>query len=424
MQLYYLWNDQLPTSANRDQAPDDYFQSLLNKDDRFSWIQENYQELLNSLKGINKEAGFEYVFYREAAGSENVVAQILYVKPNSPAASVGLKRGDLISHINNTRITTSNYRDLIDALKENHSIRYKTPDPATETFSEEKTASLTTVQYTENPSYLNKVIEAGDRKIGYFVYNLFATGPTDESNEYDNQVDAIFGQFKSQGITDLVLDLRFNSGGAESSANNLASLIGTGVNNSKIFAKREYNADVKKEIVKELGEGFLTSKFNNELNNIGSQLTNNRIYVLTGSRTASASELVINALKPYMDVFIIGDTTYGKNVGSISIYEENDAKNTWGMQPIIVKIYNSQNQSDYTNGFAPNVLDKDNSLFIYPLGDPKEALLSHAIGQITGTATTGRISRKDGKEAIGHSLDAKRRSFNLIIDQNLVPLHQ
>jgi hypothetical protein len=118
-----------------------------------------------------------------------------------------------------------------------------------------------------------------------------------------------------------------------------------------------------------------------------------------------------------MDVFIIGDTTYGKNVGSVSLYDEKDPKNTWGIQPIVVKMFNSLNQSDYTEGFVPNVLHKDNRLYIYPLGDPREVLLGHAIGQITGTETSGRASRRgEEKEIIGHSLDNKRRSFTLIID--------
>jgi hypothetical protein len=118
-----------------------------------------------------------------------------------------------------------------------------------------------------------------------------------------------------------------------------------------------------------------------------------------------------------MDVFLIGDVTYGKNVGSISLYEEDNASNTWGMQPIVVKVYNSLDQSDYGNGFTPNVLNEDNGLFIYPLGDTRETLLSQAIAQITGTATTGRAPSREARPIIGHSLDQKRRGFSLVIGQ-------
>jgi carboxyl-terminal processing protease len=422
MEFWYLWNDGLPTSVDKNQAPDEYFENLLNQDDRFSWIQDNYQELLNSLKGINKEAGYEFVLYKEGASSENVIAQILYVKGGSPAANAGLVRGDIISHINGKQMTTSNYKEVIKEIKEDHTIRYKSVTPDTESFSDEKTASLSTVEFSENPNHLNKVISVNDRKIGYFVYNFFAGGPDAESTVYDDQMDQVFASFKTEGITDLVLDLRFNSGGSETSARNLASLIGSGITATNVFARREYNKDVEEEILKDpdMGSEFLTTKFSTKSSNVGSLLNGGRVYILTSSRTASASELVINALKPYMDVFIIGDVTYGKNVGSISLYEENDPKNTWGMQPIVVKVYNSLDQSDYGTGFVPNVLDKDNSLYIYPLGDNREALLRHAIEQITGVATGGRQAKPgETKSMIGHSLDSKRGSFNLVIDQQI-----
>jgi len=141
------------------------------------------------------------------------------------------------------------------------------------------------------------------------------------------------------------------------------------------------------------------------------------VYILTGSRSASASELLINGLRPYMDVFLIGNKTVGKNVGSISLYEENDAKNTWGMQPIVTKSFNSLDQSDYDNGFNPQILDADNSLFLYPLGDPRERLLNRALKEITGLPDIGRV--KEGPsmgDVIGHSIDRKRSTNILNLD--------
>jgi C-terminal processing protease CtpA/Prc len=420
MQYWYLWNADLKTTADKSESPDTYFKSLLYSGDRFSWIQDNYQELLDYLKGITKEAGFEFILYRDKDNANNVIAQVMYVKPGSPAETAGIMRGDIITHINDQQLTTSNYKDLIGKMKENYSIRYKSIDPDHEAYSAEKTASLDVVEFSEDPNFMHKVIEDSDRKIGYYVYNFFAGGPDSKSTTYDDEMDQVFADFKSQGITDLVLDLRFNSGGAETSAVNLASLIGVGVNDTKVLARKEYNPTVTKDIMDDpsLGEDFLTRKFETKAQNIGSQLRDGRVYVLTSSHSASASELVINALKPYMDVFIIGDTTYGKNVGSISIYDDKDASNNWGMQPIVVKIYNSLNQSDYSHGFTPNVTQLDNKLFIYPLGDPRELLLANAIAQINGSATNGRLPQGKGSEhqVVGHSLDTNRRSFSLIID--------
>ncbi|MFM8848987.1 MAG: S41 family peptidase, partial [Cytophagales bacterium] len=318
MKEAYYWTDKIPTSPNKTLAPEPFFESLLNKpDDKFSWIQENYQDLLNSLQGVTKEAGYEFALYYADNAKVNLIAVILYIKKGSPAQTAGLKRGDIIDKINGTQLTASNYQTLLQAISENHSITYR--PVVNNTVGASQTLSLTTVEYAENPNFLDKVITVSNRKIGYYVYNLFSTGPTASSTQYNDEMDAVFDRFKAAGITDLVVDLRFNSGGAEAATVNLASLIGKGVDNTKVFAKRQYNANLTQQILNDpnYGAAFLSTKFVNKTQNIGNMLRNGRVYILTGPRTASASELLINGLKPYMDVYLIGSTTYGKNVGSI-----------------------------------------------------------------------------------------------------------
>jgi carboxyl-terminal processing protease len=419
MGFWYYWNTTLPSEPNKRLAPDEFFESLLNEEDKFSWIQENYLELLNSLQGVNKEAGYELVFYQESEDNTNLIAQIVYIKPGSPAEAAGLKRGDVITHINNQQLTSDNYRSLLGAASENHSITYRELDLVSETFLAVQTKSLTTIEYAENPNFLNKVFTYNDRKIGYYVYNLFVVGTEQDSAVYNRQMDQIFTSFKDAGITDLIIDLRFNSGGAESATVNLASLVGKGVDNTKVFTIREYNSLVETEIKNDpdLTVDFLTVEFLTKAQNIGNQLTNNRVYILTGPRTASASELLINGLRPYMDVFLIGSTTVGKNVGSISIFEEDDSRNTWGMQPIVTKSFNSEEESDYSNGFNPQIELEDNNLILYPLGDERELLLSRALQEITGIINPGRqrITKTWGAE-VGHSLDLKKHTNILNID--------
>jgi C-terminal processing protease CtpA/Prc len=116
------------------------------------------------------------------------------------------------------------------------------------------------------------------------------------------------------------------------------------------------------------------------------------VYILTSSNTASASELIINGLKPYMDVYLIGDVTVGKNVGSITITDEENKDNQWGMQPIVVKLLNSLGKADFDNGFNPDLINYDNDLILYPLGDERETMLADAISIIT--ATPPPVARK------------------------------
>ncbi|HEU5289166.1 MAG TPA: S41 family peptidase, partial [Cyclobacteriaceae bacterium] len=305
MDTYYLWNKDIPKSPNKSQEPDIFFESLLSNEDRFSWIQDNYQELLNSLQGVNKEAGYEFLLYRDNANPENVLAQVVYVKTGSPAASKDLMRGDIITQINGQQITMTNYSSLVNQMSENHTIKYSRYNFATSLFEDKGTLSLTTTEFAENPNFLHQVFEIGNKKIGYYVYNFFATGPTSNDLQYNNEMNEIFAEFKAQGITDLIIDLRYNSGGAESATINLASLIGKNVTSSDIFTIRQYNDELEAQ----LSADVLTRKFEGKSQNVGSMLSNSRVYVLTRNRTASASELLINGLKPYMDVFIIGDTT-------------------------------------------------------------------------------------------------------------------
>jgi carboxyl-terminal processing protease len=401
-------------------GPEEFFKSLLSDKDRFSWIEENYEQLLNELQGVTKEPGFEYVLYRESESGPNVLGQIVYVKPNSPASAAGLKRGDTFSQINGTQITMDNYKTLLPAFGSNLTLSYKPLDYESKQFGAPQSISLTPVEYAEDPNHLTKVFNFDNHRIGYYVYTFFSNGTSASPTQYSDEMEQIFSSFQSQGITDLILDLRYNSGGSINTALSMASHIGREVNSTKLFVKYQYNDEVQAAILADpnLGTSFLNVKFQDKSNNIGSQLTNARVYILTGSRTASASELIINGLKPYMDVFLIGDVTVGKNLGSISIYDENDPSNTWGMQPIVVKLRNSQDQSDYDNGFTPQIVDEDRSLYVYPLGDPRESMLNHALEQITGAPVLGRKHETGPSlgEPLRHSLDLKKRSGKMFIE--------
>lgn len=415
MTFWYYWNTRIPANPNRNLTPGDFFNSLLEKDeDRFSAIYEDYEETLSALEGVSKEAGYEYTLYRETETGSTVIAQVLYIKPGSPAASTALKRGDIITHINGQQITLTNYRSLIQQTGENHTITYK---PLTVTgissgfLGDPLTLSLNAITFNENPNFLHTTFDVEGKKVGYFVYNFFASG-IGEGTEYNDEMDQIMADFKAQGITDLIVDLRYNGGGYVEASINLASLIGKNIDESKIFTKREYNSKVVDYF--NLTDSDLIQRFIFKSQNIGNALPGN-VYVLTGSQTASASELVINALRPFMNVILIGEVTVGKNVGSIPLYEENDPKNRWLMLPIVVKSFNSNNQSDYGNGFVPDFLI-DEGIYLYPLGDREEPLLSFALAQLS--SSSGRTELPQTKnfyaKKLGTSIEFRNNGLRTI----------
>lgn len=412
MDEVYYWRLNLGTPIAATSDPIDYFKSLLYKPgevDRFSVIYPDYQDLINSLQGISLDAGYEFKLYR-IQNSDDVYAEVLYVKKNSPASMTDLKRGDAIVAINGTQIDINNYRTLLNETESTHTITPLRFNEESGSYVAMDDISLTPVELSEDPNFLDTVYTINNKKIGYVIYNFFAPGTTSDNTKYDKEMDAVFAKLKSENITSLVLDLRYNGGGYVSSAVNLASLIGPGVTSSDIFSRTKYNNLLASEIP---ALSSVKTNFLNKAENLGNTLEGNRLYVLTSSGTASASELIINGLKPYMDVFLIGDVTYGKNVGSIAIEDEDNPDNAYGLLPIVTRSYNSLDQSEYGNGFNPNISALENTERLKPLGDVNELMLRTAIEQITGVASSGRFIKLD-REEIANTLENKIRTGQMI----------
>jgi carboxyl-terminal processing protease len=429
MDEVYYWTDQLPSesSTNDRLDPVPYFNSLTVNEDRFSVIYEDYQELLNTLDGISKQAGYDFQLFQIENG--DIIAQIRYVIKESPADLAGLQRGDVIISINNQVMNPDNYLQILDQTSEQHTIKYRRFIDTSGAF-EELEATLDAVVLAENPNRLDTVYTIGDHKIGYFFYTQFNPG-VNSSMSYDVEMDDIFNRFKSEGITDLVLDLRYNRGGAISSATNLASLIAPNVTSENVFYENRWN-DLYQNYISNLenGDDILRGKFIEKGANVGSQLAGSKLYVLVGRQTASASELVINGLMPYMDVELIGYTTVGKNVGSIPIEDDEDPENEYGLLPIVLKTFNSAGNSDYDQGFTPfgdRFID-EYQRFWYPLGDSRDALISKAIELITGEIMPSGIAGRVAEMEMGAQTPVDQKRFEkpelpLIIDNVNLPLN-
>lgn len=428
MDEVYYWTDDMPADPDLSLAPEDFFESLKSDEDRFSVIVANYDDLINSLEGVAKEAGYEFVLFRD--GDTNVIAAVLYVKNGSPAEDAGLVRGDIITAINGTTLTLENYQDVLGDISSDHTVTYEHFNEESLTYEAKGDLSLSAVELQEDPNYLHDILTVGTHKVGYFVYTFFSPGPGSTS-DFDDEMDNVFSEFKSEGITDLVIDLRYNSGGAVASAVNLASLVAPGVSSSDVFYENRWN-DLYTEYWNDQADGddILFGKFADKAANVGSLLNGQTVYILTGTRTASASELIINGLSPYMNVVTIGETTIGKNVGSVPIQDTDNAENTYGLLPIVFRVYNSAGQSDYSNGFTPvgeNFIEEYQQFPLEPLGDPNDPLLARALELLSGESSGGTNGRKMTASALKvqgaplkSSLDDKPWSNRLILDPALL----
>lgn len=396
LNLYYLWQADVPNLADNRFAnqselneflttystPEDLFNGLRvpNTIDKYSVIFNDYSVLEGLLSGNTLNNGMDYGLRYKTGSTTDIYGWVRYIIPNSDASTKAISRGNIFFAINGTPLTIDNYKTLL--ANNTYTVNFADYDGGAIT-PNGQSVSLTKTNLAENPILLSTVINQGTHNIGYLMYNGFYSS-------YDGQLNTVFGSFQSQNVTDLVIDLRYNSGGSINTATKLASMI-TGQFTGQVFAKQQWNAKAQSYYLSN-NPGSLENKFMGGLNSL--QL--NKVYILTSKSSASASELLINCLKPFINVVQIGDVTTGKNVGSITLYDSpNFGKSNvnpshkYAMQPIVLKIVNKDNFGDYTTGISPTTLFQEDAGSLGVLGNNDEPLLNIAINQITGS---GKIS--------------------------------
>lgn len=400
--------DEFYSYLNGFNSPEDLFDDLVFQPgvtDDFSRYIEDVDEQLNSFRGIRESYGIS--FPRPAVvqlneSSDDVVVIIGYVVPGSPAANAGLKRGDLIYKVDGVQLTVDNF-SAINNIFINPNITLEIAEIENgELVPTSGEFAMSPILLTENPVHYFDVIEEGNKKIGYLVYNSFR-------DTFNGELNEVFGFFKNQGIDELILDMRYNGGGRVLTASYLASMIDGNITaNSDTFTRLQYNdkRDASRGNVFTFSdEALLFNKTTGDRQgqeDINRLTTLNKLFVLGTNRTASASELIINGLRPYMDVILVGETTVGKNEGSITVVDSNspftslDGRNknhTVGIQPIVFQSFNSLEQSDYTFGFQPDIPVREIEFVdnILPFGDTNEPLLRAALNRINGVSSKNQI---------------------------------
>jgi carboxyl-terminal processing protease len=315
------------------------------------------------------------VYYPNDAS--RVFGYVRYVLPNSDAAQQEVVRGMIFSSVDGVQLSDTNYTDLLDT--DSYTLSWATYDGITVSPTG-ATTSLVKTQQTQNPIQLRQVLEINGQKIGYLMYNAF-------TNEFDQALNNVFADFAAQGISDLVLDLRYNGGGSVKTATYLSGMI-TGQFNGQIFYNEQWNSDRQQVYA---SPGLFVNQMDNgtALNTLGL----NRVYVLTSPSTASASELVINGLTPYIEVVQIGTATRGKFQASFLLYDApapsftRSLANTghrYAMLPLVFKTLNAAGVTDYADGLVPDIELSESFDNLGMLGTLSEPLLAQAIAEITG----------------------------------------
>lgn len=396
MQANYLWAEDMPVIENEDdyfKEPQTFFKSLLSKNamngkgDKYSYMEEDpkapQQESRSQMLDRTSTYGMEFELTNDPTGTTNHIhAHVLYVLDGSPAQQAGITRGDWLSSVNGQRITTSNYQ----LLKNGGSIKVaRTRIYSTElgyTWQPADTLNLAaSITMEINPFLIDTLYQVEGQRIAYLMYNEFSTGPENKGTEetYNEQMKAIFANFKAQQPDALILDLRYNNGGYLQCAQALGSLIAPASALGKNFVNLQFNAKAnpqRKEYP--LLESYAEANLNLS-----------KVYILTTNHTASASEALINGLIPYMgeeNVILIGERTEGKNVAMTAFRNETYGITLW---PVVAYTSNAEDFSDYGDGFEPtHELKERNIVDWYPLGDNREYLLKNAINLIT----TGSIA--------------------------------
>ena len=366
---------ELNTFLNSFETPESLFSFLKSPQDRFSLLVANYNELEDALNGVSLNNGMEFGLVYYPNNSSNVFGYIRYVLPGTDAESKNLERGMIFNSIDGQQLTDTNFSELLSL--NSYQIGLATFNGTVITPTGESIA-LVKQQYTENPILIAETLTVQGQKIGYLMYNAF-------TRDFDSQLNGVFAQFKADAITDLVIDLRYNGGGSVETAIDLSSMI-TGQFYNQVFANEEWNTDRQAEYAspKLFDNQIFTGEAINSLN-----LT--KAYVLTTKRSASASELVINGLNPYIDMTQVGDTTTGKYQASFLLYDapapnfsksQANPGHSYAMLPLVFKTSNAIGFTDYAEGLFPDIQLKENYTNLGILGDVNEPLLAAALNDI------------------------------------------
>lgn len=399
MQQEYLYYQDIPEkkSLNFFNKPSDFLNSMVSSKDKksgstFSHIDSVFVTTRST--STTPTFGFEGTMVRAENGSYGI--RVLYTQENSPAEEVGLKRGDLIIAANNKKINSS---DLFYITSPKEAYLFTMGKLNERGFDTLQTVQMPSPRIVENKNiYKSDIMEIGGKRVAYIMYNEFG------NNDAEN-LKLLFKDIAGQSVDDIILDLRYNPGGYV----NIAQLVSTNLAPQEaignVFLKMTHNDKINQTDILNFEQSLLAN---------GSPVNYKNLYVITSSNTASASEIVINCLRPYMAgrLIQVGTATFGKNVAQQLYTDEEKAPmlEFWMTNSLLS---NAEDFSDYyTSGLKPDYEKAENFKGeLGELGTAQDSLMIPIIKHIE----TGSFPTTETPDAASRSIDEKLR-FNNSID--------
>ncbi|MCA0903796.1 S41 family peptidase [Qipengyuania aquimaris] len=374
---WYLFPDLLNLNVNKAQYSDvqSYIDALVaqaaaqNKDRGFTYL-TSIQEENEALQGSRAGLGIRLT----TDGVSRLFAAEVY--ETGPAFDAGFDRGTEILSINGQSVEalfqSGGTNAVLNALgPSDPGVRRDFTIRGTDGVT--RNVSVTKADYTLDPisdRYGVVILNDGTDNVGYINLRTFF------SQDADSQLRAAFQQLKAQGITKIILDLRYNGGGLVDVANTLGDLMAEGLE-GQVFSKTVLRPSKSAENSTELFQ------------NIPEQIAVTKLAVIGTRSTASASELVTNSFIPYLgeNLALVGSNTFGKPVGQFA-FDRSACDDR--LRAVTFKTVNANDQGEYFDGLA-SVVQKtcaapDN--IFEPLGDPAEPSISAALDFMAGRSCT------------------------------------
>ena len=386
MKYYYYWADQITSHPDYSLPTPDFFKQLLSPEDRFSWISNGSN--ISAPKTTPELFGFHYVLINHPFDAQKLVGVITLVVPGSNANSrVHLERGMFFTKVNDKTISTQNMAAIIADLESmtNSAVMLQLAaiDSSGTALNDSVRVAVSRAFVPQQSVYATKVFQKNNIKTGYLAWFLCV-------EKDDGYLLQKIQAFKNAGITEMILDLRYNPGGSVASASKLAATLVSAFNPNNTFITYKGNRSggtVKlsfKEAIQYSGNA--SGKDMNTLQGLNQGLQ--RIFILTSPATASAAELLANNLKPFMQVKRIGERTLGKDEASFIIEDtRNPQQVEWKLMPIVYKVADANGVGNYSSGLIPDhTVNEFSSLPLQQLGMPGDLPVDKALELIYGTS--------------------------------------